>query len=475
MFLETAEPFNPYPCSSVSFDCTPDSAESSPSKPTVGPILPLISMYVRGELDKLHWGVHEVRRAYQNFRLHDFIGPDDLRLAHLHKSAESYGKSVIRTIRSALKEESLESAKVYGRAKSPLSIFLKLVKNEHKFLEDGIRRLYQLGDIFDFYAIRIDLDVTRPNFEDYYRIKSKVEELFPHFKIEPRNYLVADSDSGYRGRLHLILRDLKKNGFGLEIQIGSKDMSSICDMKVTNASGQTISLHDASYKSKLLGINFLKELREREIALMRELTAWNGLGKKLSESFDLQGKLEAFRKMVENALPSHFPKTPPFKLSDFNKLLRWMGKIPGPLSFIEGITEVNEGTSEFFQLPSFSSLTKVGVGTMNFLSGAAIMTGQVIAGSSYGGGAAILQGFQQSFNGTWDQYIFGTLKVTAGSLMTAGAFAVNPVALTTGGFIYGATVLYENRKVIRNGLNQASNWLSDHTSKFWKTASGIMA
>ncbi len=471
MSLETTEPFNPGRCSPLQFDCIPDSAAS---KPSIAPILPIVSMSIRGELDKLLGGVHQVRRAYQSFRLNDFIGPDDFRLAHLQKSAESYGSSIIRTIRGALREAGLESAEIYGRAKSPLSIFLKLLKNKDKFLEDGIRRFYQLGDIFDFYAIRIDLDVLRPNFEDYYKIKQRVEALFPHFKIEVRDYLIADSDSGYRGRIHLIVRDPQKSGFGFEIQIGSKDMTSICDMKVTNASGQTVSLHDASYKSKLYGIRFLKELRDREVALMRELTVWNGLGKKLSESLDLQRKLEEFRRMVEEALPSRFPKTPPLKLSDFNKLLRWMGKVPGPLSAIEGYVELNEGSSELFQIPSFSALNKVGIGALNFLSGAAIMTGQALAGSTYGGGAAILQGFQQALNGTWDQYIFGTLKVTAGSLMTAGAMAVNPVALTTGGFIYGATVLYENRNAISNGLKHASDWVSDHTSNFWKSASELL-
>ncbi len=182
------------------------------------------------------------------------------------------------------------SYKIKRRAKDPPSIYQKLVKDKSS-----------IGDLKDLSGVRVNLDVTKSNFEEYYRVRdilkgnTNYRQVPGRFKDTIKNPL----PNGYTGRLHDNFKD--DDGVTHEVQIGSNDLEDFIGHKITMKDGKKISLHDLFYKGKDLGITVSPDLANEYKNLINKITQINGKGENLNSTLDAQEVQDFFRR-VENSI-----------------------------------------------------------------------------------------------------------------------------------------------------------------------------
>lgn len=149
----------------------------------------------------------------------------------MNRVAARDNASTVKRIDGALREAGVEG-RVYGRAKSPDSTFGKLLET------DGMR----VGDIKDMSGARVDLKMQRPGFEQVYEARQAVQGVMGDAYKMGKNYIAHPIAWEYTGRIHDGISGSSVPNS--ELQCDSRDLSGFIDGKVTNASGQSRSVHD---------------------------------------------------------------------------------------------------------------------------------------------------------------------------------------------------------------------------------------
>lgn len=420
-------------------------------------LAPAAAMGVRGELNA-PLNPDNAFRHYQDFQAKDFSGPDDIRLRQMHNVASKENIDTVRRINGALKDAGIQDAQVYGRAKTPSSMFGKLMETE------GSR----IGDIKDMSGARVDLKMNKPGFEQVYDARKAVQESMGDAYHAGKDYIAKPNKWGYTGRIHDGIAG--KNVPNTELQFGSRDLSKFIDGKVTNASGQSRSVHDLTgYKGELYGAKVPENLQNQYPEIMKDIAENDRAGRTLQQNPELQAKVDGFKKNVTETLPDKFKAPPEPELPRSTKLKNMAGKGMGVLGMVGGGFQANHGMNELQEGKIVEGTADVAGGTANMMAGGALVAGRVALGTTIGGVAATIDGGKDIITGIRDGNVektaVGGVKTGAGVAMMAGVATANPVLIAGGAITYGGAVVYENRKAIGDAAVAGAHYVGDKASQ----------
>ncbi len=414
-------------------------------------ITPAGGHVVRGEMHGAPVKPAAAIAAYKDLTAADFAGTDDLRLKQIGRVAGQENGAMVQEMKAALARRGITDVDVYGRAKSPQSMFGKLVET------DGM----SVGQIKDLSGLRID--THQAGVDEIQRVRGAVTETFGDALTPKKDYVVHPNPpekGGYAGRVHDLV-----DGTAVpehELQVGHKDSSGFIDGKVKNASGEARSLHDLTgFKGELYGVKVPPELQGEYMALMKDISRNNATGKTLAESPELAARVAKFRSEVQAQLPAKFAAPPEPELAGAARLrnaaargLGVVGVAGGGLQYYNGLEELQAGKTA-------EGVSDVGGGVTNMAAGGAMIAGRVALGTTLGGVAATGDGIKDIYVGVRDgdveRGVVGGVKTAAGGAMIAGVATANPILIAGGAVTYGGAVVYENREAIADG----AVWVGD--------------
>lgn len=389
-------------------------------------------------------------KKYGNLTADSFAGPDDIRLRQLNRAATQQNVGLTRQLNQAAKANGLDDAMIYGRAKTPFSMFGKLREAPGT----------TVSSMKDMSGARIDVKPTKPGFGQFYEAQDVAKKAVGDGLKLKQDYIKNPNRWGYTGRIHNTVDGAK--GLTHELQVGSRDLSKFIDKKLVTAGGDAISLHDATgYKGEIYGAKLPKEMNQRYTDLMGKITEANKSGKSVSQVPKLQAELDDFYGAVQKQLPKNLKK-PPVELSKTAKAGNLLGKGMGALGVVGGGFQVANGVDNLKNGKKVEGSADVVAGSGSIISGAALMTGRVALGTTTGGAVAVVDGAKDIYTGIRDGNVekaaTGGVKTAAGGAMIAGVATANPVLIAGGAIAYGGAVIYENRKAIANGAKKAWGW-----------------
>lgn len=414
-------------------------------------ITPAGGHVVRGEMHGAPLKASAAIDAYKGMTAADFAGTDDLRLKQISRVAGHENGAMVQEMKTALARNGITDVDVYGRAKTPQSMFGKLVET------DGMT----VGQIKDLSGLRID--THQAGVDEIQRVRGAVTETFGDALTHKKDYVAHPNPpekGGYAGRVHDLV-----DGTAVpehELQVGHKDSSRFIDGKVRNASGEARSLHDLTgFKGELHGVKVPPELQGEYMALMKDISRNNAAGGTLADSPDLAARVAKFRTEVQAQLPAKFAAPPDPKLAGAARLrnaaargLGVVGVAGGGLQYYNGLEELRAGKTP-------EGMADVGGGVTNMAAGGAMIAGRVALGTTLGGAAATGDGLKDIYLGVRDgdveKGVVGTVKTAAGGAMIAGVATANPVLIAGGAVTYGGAIVYENREAIADG----AVWVGD--------------
>lgn len=422
----------------------------------VATLAPAAAMAVRGELDApLKPG--DAFRHYQDLQARDFAGPDDLRLRQMHRVAAKENIDTVRGIQRSLDEAGIQ-ADVYGRAKTPSSMYGKLMETPGS----------TIGDIKDMSGARVDLKMQKPGFQQVYDARNAVQESMGDAYHAGKDYIAKPNKWGYTGRIHDGIAG--QNVPNTELQYGSRDLSKFIDGKVTNASGQSRSIHDLTgYKGELYGAKVPENLQQQYPQLMKEIAENDAAGRTLQQNPELQAKVDGFKKSVTETLPDRFKAPPEPELARSTRLKNMAGKGMGVLGVAGGGLQAYNGVQQLREGKAVEGTADVAGGTANMVAGGALVAGRVALGTTVGGVAATIDGGKDIITGIRDGNVektaVGGVKTGAGVAMMAGVATANPVLIAGGAVAYGGAVVCENREAIGRAASSAANYVGNKASE----------
>ncbi|MDR2337921.1 MAG: bifunctional (p)ppGpp synthetase/guanosine-3',5'-bis(diphosphate) 3'-pyrophosphohydrolase [Deltaproteobacteria bacterium] len=164
------------------------------------------------------------------------------------KEREYYIKEVVREISQALKENGINGAIVFGRAKSYYSIYRKMEMHDYNF-----------QDLYDLIGFRIIVSTTMECYSVLGIIHAKWKPMSDRFK----DYIAMPKPNNYQS-LHTSVVSLR--GSRIEIQIRTKEMHDVAEKgiaahwiyKETGSSNKVKLMHNT------IDFNWLKDLLESE-------------------------------------------------------------------------------------------------------------------------------------------------------------------------------------------------------------------
>ena len=423
------------------------------------PLLGPLGHLVRGEFSHVPLLPSGAFDAYQGLGGGDFVGPDDLRLQQLHNVADTENASAVAQVRQTLSRRGIGDTHVYGRAKTPGSMWGKLWETPGQ----------TVGGMKDLSGMRVDVDVNQPGFAQHRQIQQALaEDLGTVF--EPKgDYVNNPNKWGYTGRIHGEVPGGSLPGH--ELQIGSKDLSQFIDQKVQAPSGQTRSIHDmTAYKGDLYKYKISDELGAQYPELMKKIGANDAAGNTVAQNAGLADELRTFRDNVQAGLPETLPTGTSPQVSKLTRLKQVGGKGLGALGVVGGGLQVAGAVDSMANGgDQVEGSLDIGEGGSNMAAGGAMLLGRAALGTTLGGVAATVDGVGDLYKGARDgnkeQMALGGAKSVAGGLMLAGAATANPVLIAAGAITYGGAMIYENKEVIAKYGGQAVDWLGDRANE----------
>lgn len=427
------------------------------------PLTPAAGMAARGEFRGAPLRHGDALRAYADFGAGDFVGSDDMRLKQITRVAARENRALQNSMANILNMEDVSDFKVGGRAKSPASLYGKLLEKPGE----------TIGNIKDISGTRVDIHANQPGFAQHYRVQEALQTGLGEEYSLGKNYIDHPNPWGYTGRLHDFYKG--RNVPTHEVQIGSADLSEFIDWKVINAGGEARSVHDMTgYKGELYGTKIAPELEAEYPHLMRGIAANDGAGQSVAQNPELQTKISNFRAAVKEGLPPQFPKVSPAKLSQWTLLKRLAGRGLGGLGLIGGGMQAWQGASELQHGEAVAGIADVGGGLANVGAGGAMLLGRAALGATLGGVAASVDGVKDIYLGARDhhaaQAAVGGVKTAAGGMMLAGTATANPLLVGAGALTYGGALAYEHRDAIKKLANQGTHWALNKAAGAWEGA-----
>ena len=405
-------------------------------------VAPIANHQLRGELNAPLRG-SDAFHHYRNLQGGDLTGADDLRLEQMNRIASQDNAGTVRNIDRTLREAGVD-AKVYGRAKTPASMFGKLLETP------GMR----IGDIKDMSGARVDLTMQRPGFEQVYEARQAVQGSVGNAYHAGKDYIAKPNPWGYTGRIHDgIQGSVVPN---TELQYGSRDLSAFIDGKVTNASGQSRSVHDLTgYKGQLYGARVPDHLQEQYPQLMRDIAANDKAGLTVAQNSELKARIDGFRNDVTNSLPDRFSTPPEPARGRSAQLKNLASRGLGGLGVAGGGLQVSQDVQELKDGKIIEGSGNLVSGTASTTAGSLLLFGRAALGTSMGGVAAGVDGGKDIVTGIRDgsleKTVVGTVKAGAGTAMMTGVATANPPLIAGGAITYGGAVAYESRDALVEG------------------------
>lgn len=432
----------------------------------LSPLTPAAGMAARGEFRGAPLRPENALRAYADFGAEDFVGADDMRINQINRVASKENRALQHSMQNILEEQGISDVRVYGRAKSPESLYGKLLEKPGA----------TVGNIKDISGARVDINVNQPNFAQHYQVQEALHNGLGEQYALGKNYIEHPNQWGYTGRMHDFYKG--ENVPTHELQIGSSDLSKFIDWKATNGSGQSRSVHDLTgYKGELYGTKISPEVEAQYPQIMREIAANDGAGRSVAQNPELQTKISSFRGGVEEGLPTRFPEMPPAEVSKWTMLKRLGGRGLGGLGVVGGGLQAWQGAKELQHGKTVEGVADVGGGLTNVAAGGAMLLGKAALGTTLGGVAAGVDGVKDIYLGARDhnleQAAVGGVKTAAGGMMLAGTATMNPLLVGAGALTYGGAVVYEHRDAIKNLAAQGGHWIGDKATAAWDGAKGL--
>jgi hypothetical protein len=388
--------------------------------------------------------------AYKDLQAGDFAGPDDMRLAQINRVAAAQNADAVARVGGEVRAAGLDNnASVYGRAKSPFSLYGKLQETPNM----------TVGDVKDLSGVRVDIDPTKPNFTEYSQARGAVEKGVGDLKLKA-DYIEKPNAWGYTGRQHYYAQGA--NGVNHEVQIGSRDLSGFIDQKLKTTGGDKISVHDTmGYKGKIHGANVPPALQAEYPKLMGDITDANRAGKVAQDVPELKGRLDNFANNVQESLPDKI-NTPKPSVSTAAKVGNVAAKGAGVLGAVGGAFQMKNGVDQINEGKVVEGTADVAGGAGNVVAGTAMVAGRVALGTTVGGAVAVVDGAKDMYvgirDGNTEKTIVGAVKSGAGAAMIAGVATANPILIAGGAVAYAGAAIYENREAIGNAISSAWSW-----------------
>lgn len=426
------------------------------------PLTPASGMAIRREFSHIPLQPKNALQAYRHLTGHDFAGPDDLRLQQINRVVARENIGMQRTIASELKAAGID-AMVGGRAKTPSSFYGKLFEPP----KPG-EPMPTVGDIKDASGLRIDINATKPNGEQFYQARDVVKKAFGDAFHAKHDYIRDPnpaSKGGYAGRIHDGISG--ENVPNHELQIGPRDLGKgLIEKKVTNASGQAREIHDLTgYKGTVYGAKVSPELQNEYQGLMKAVSDNAMHGKTLAQNPELQARVDAFTLSVQKGLPETFKQPAPPELATATKLRNLAGKGMGVLGIAGGAIQAFGGVQELRHGHKVDGAADVSGGAANVVAGGAMLAGRAALGATAGGVVAVIDGGKDMIDGVRsgnrEETVVGGVKTAAGAAMIAGVATANPVLIAGGAITYGAALVYENRAAIKNAALSSEAWVGN--------------
>jgi len=327
----------------------------------IAPIASGAGRAVRGELSNPALKASGAYEAYKDLGADQLAGPDDIRLKQLKRGVDASNNEFKNIVESA----DVPDSKTYGRAKGPGSIFAKMNQQDLK-----------IGGLDDLSATRIDVTVTKPGMVDVYGAQSQAAATVGDDLSLNKDFIKNPTRAGYSGRLHSNLTDA--SGLTHELQVGTKDLSAFIDKGLATKGGDTISVHDALYKSDVYGIPADKALKKDYANLMQDITKANKAGQEMADVADLNQRVTKFYSEVESILPEKLNTAPEPTLSSraqlgnkLNKGFGALGVVGGGLQTYSGVSTLANGGDKV------EGVADVVAGNAGIVSGGAMMVGRL--------------------------------------------------------------------------------------------------
>jgi len=451
-----------------SSDAEPSTSEKLASEPTTTEVLedqctqltnlsPLagpVGMAARREFTSIPLTQAGAFDAYKHLTADDFAGPSDIRLRQLSNSAEVLNND----IKFALADGMPVTDNVSGRAKTPESTFGKL-REPFDPINGGAPTIAQVTDLSGF---RVSVSPTRPDFEDVYRAQAQLNDILgPELKLK-QDYISQPNSWGYTGRVHSILTD--KNGMKHEVQVGTRDLTDFIDSPLETVGGDRTSLHDVTgYKGKVYGIQLPDRLEANYSTQLSSITETNRSGKRIADVSAVQNDVNQYLDEVQDALPERLNAPPTPEVSTRAEIGNISARGLGVLDIAGSALQVNQGVQTLRSNgDTIKGVVDIGAGSTGVVSGVALATGRIAAGTATGGVVAVLDGTKDLYIGVSDnsaeKIATGMVKAGAGAAMLAGVASANPLLIAGGAVAYGGAAIYDSREAISSAAGNVWSW-----------------
>ena len=166
---------------------------------------------------------------------------------------------------------------------------------------------------------------------------------------------------------------------------------------------------------------------------------------------------------VQRALPEKLSAPPAPELSTRAKLGNVSARGLGVLDITGSAYQVNQGVQILRSGgDTVEGVADVTAGSTGVISGVALTTGRIAAGTATGGVVAVVDGAKDIYVGVRDanveQTAVGVVKSGAGTAMIVGVATANPLLIAGGAIAYGGAAIYQSRDAIASAATGAWSW-----------------
>lgn len=301
-----------------------------------------------------------------------------------------------------------------------------------------------------------------PEFADVYRTQSQVNDILgPQLQLK-QDYIAQPNSWGYTGRVHSTLAEA--DGLTHEVQVGTKDISDFIDSPLENTRGDRTSLHDATgYKGEVYGVQLPDRLEAGYANKIGQITQTNRAGHSIADVPAVANEVSLYIDEVQRALPEKLSAPPAPELSTRAKLGNVSARGLGVLDITGSAYQVNHGVHILRSGgDTVEGVADVTAGSTGVISGVALTTGRIAAGTATGGAVAVVDGAKDIYVGVRDanveQTAVGVVKSDAGTAMIVGVATANPLLIAGGAIAYGGAAIYQSRDAIASAATGAWSW-----------------